>query len=834
MNNKLAIGVGAVIVGVIAAGLIIWLVGRGGGDSPPGQGETSDPNATPVVGDSPPGQGETPDPNATPVVGDSPPGQGETPDPNATPVVGDSPPGQGETSDPNATPVVGATQTTSKTPRTPSGDSESEELAYAKGVPEPGDLLWRLRVGRQGYAGSPVVLDGVIYEASYEDGIGQYHAIEAISGKPLWRFQVEGRPLRPSVSEGFAFFSTDAGHLYGLDAGTGELLWRNSVSGEMGAPVSSGNVVYVKAVVNFDDFIHAFERSGGDLLWKANVNDLSALYPVDGAVVYIRSGQCVEARDATSGKLMWEFCPPEGSVSLDGVWGDEVYGSFARRDRFFVLDAATGDVLHQVNRPPGAMVYEVFDGVAYGRAWSRLTAMEVSTRAILWTVEPMGRENMNFFPTPIVRNGTIYFTGGSSLHAIDSATGQLLWKISYGGSEDPRPVVSDNAVYIDVDDQLLALDPSKGHLLWKSNPSDFVDSIAVSDDVVYMRTRNYLYAYADSRNAPNIAALSDNPVGELLWRQADEGHIGSPVLSNDSVVARSENGILSSFDQQTGDLQWTSRIGGPFQPPVVSGDRVYTGSGENRVYALNASNGEPVWSYEADGRYAFVTSPAVDDGVLYFGARTFDSYRFYLLAVNELSTGPQKWSYDFTWGMDFVPTVADGVVYVVSDGTLYALDTSTAELLWQGGSRTPPAILDDIVYASSGQDREYLVAFQARTGDELWSYRAGARVSAPVANGDTVFFGSEDNNVHALAAKTGELLWKFDAGDWVMSRPAVSEGVVYFGSFNAQLFALDAISGELLWTYKLKDSVRTSPAASDGVVYIGTGNYLYALRGPGE
>ena len=703
--------------------------------------------------------------------------------------------------------------------------------------PEPGDLLWRLRVGWQGYAGSSVVLDEIIYEASYEDDIGQYHAIDAITGKPLWQFQVEGGPLRPSVSEGFALFSTDAGHLYGLDADTGELLWRNSVSGEIrGTPVVSGDVVYVKAVDKqadgWDYFIYVFERSDGDLRWKANVDhSRPGLFPTDGAVVFLRSRECVEARDAVTGELLWQYCPSGGSVGLDGVWGGEVYGTF--ENSVFILDAVTGDVRHQVDSPPGLYVYHVAGGVAYGQRGRRLGAMEVSTRAILWNQD---------FPEvlwPTVHGGIIYFSGGGSINAIDSGTGELLWKFTYGGSEeDPRPVISDNVVYIEVDDQLLALDPSTGQLLWKSNPSvDFVDSIAVSDDVVYMRTRNYLYAYADSRKPPNIAPLSDNPVGELLWRQADEGHIGSPVLSNDAVVARSENGVLSSFDQQTGDLQWTSRIGGP-HPPVVSGDRVYTGSGEGRVYALNASNGEPVWSYEADGRYAFVTSPAVGDGVLYFGARTFDSYRFDLLAVNELSTGPQKWSYEIDWGLDFLPQADGGVVYFVESERLKALDASTAELLWETGTHytkqvhNPPAISGNIVYATSGGDGIYrLDAYQARSGEKLWNYVAGGEVFTPVADEDVVYFGAADDHFYAVD-DTGEILWKFDAGDWVVSRPAVSEGVVYFGSSNALLFALDATSGEVLWTYKLKDSVRTSPAASDGVVYIGTRNYLYALRGP--
>ena len=50
-----------------------------------------------------------------------------------------------------------------------------------------------------------------------------------------------------------------------------------------------------------------------------------------------------------------------------------------------------------------------------------------------------------------------------------------------------------------------------------------------------------------------------------------------------------------------------------------------------------------------------------------------------------------------------------------------------------------------------------------------------------VANG-VVYFGSKDNNLYALNAGTGLLLWKYTTGGEVFSSPAVANGVVYFGS----------------------------------------------------
>ena len=45
-----------------------------------------------------------------------------------------------------------------------------------------------------------------------------------------------------------------------------------------------------------------------------------------------------------------------------------------------------------------------------------------------------------------------------------------------------------------------------------------------------------------------------------------------------------------------------------------------------------------------------------------------------------------------------------------------------------------------------------------------------------------MYVGSEDNNLYALNASTGALLWKYTTGEQVYSSPAVANGVVYVGS----------------------------------------------------
>jgi outer membrane protein assembly factor BamB len=107
------------------------------------------------------------------------------------------------------------------------------------------------------------------------------------------------------------------------------------------------------------------------------------------------------------------------------------------------------------------------------------------------------------------------------------------------------------------------------------------------------------------------------------------------------------------------------------------------------LYALNASTGARLWSYDTGIQNAGLSSPAVANGVVYFGSG------FNVYALNG-STGAKLWSYATGGSVDSSPAVANGVVYVGSgDGNLYALNASTGAKLWSipaGVFVTSPAV----------------------------------------------------------------------------------------------------------------------------------------------
>src|SRR5262249_49018859 len=59
---------------------------------------------------------------------------------------------------------------------------------------------------------------------------------------------------------------------------------------------------------------------------------------------------------------------------------------------------------------------------------------------------------------------------------------------------------------------------------------------------------------------------------------------------------------------------------------------------------------------------------------------------------------------------------------------------------------------------------------------------------------------------HALDAKTGRLLWVFDAKALIFGSAALAGDLAYVGSFNGRLFAIDTKSGQLAWEFQTESS----------------------------
>jgi hypothetical protein len=210
------------------------------------------------------------------------------------------------------------------------------------------------------------------------------------------------------------------------------------------------------------------------------------------------------------------------------------------------------------------------------------------------------------------------------------------------------------------------------------------------------------------------------------------------------------------------------------------------------------------------------------------------------------------WSFNTLPGSDDYPSiisgspaVVGGVVYVGSDdGVAFALNAVTGSCIWSSKLGTftcgSPAVVYRVLYTGSDHNGE-IIALNASTGEQIWSYATISRAEAPpVVVKGAVYAISSNGNLYALNATTGECNWTCRTSDGnAGASPAVYRGIVYAGANNSgtpsdnRFYALNASTGAQIWNYSTGSYIRASAAVANGVIYVGAGNgNIYAIGTP--
>ena len=129
----------------------------------------------------------------------------------------------------------------------------------------------------------------------------------------------------------------------------------------------------------------------------------------------------------------------------------------------------------------------------------------------------------------------------------------------------------------------------------------------------------------------------------------------------------------------------------------------------------------------------------------------------------------------------------------------------------------------------------------------VWSLSTGLRPgheSPPLVNGRFMFLTTPRNNVLALDAGTGELLWRYvrrlpdglTHGHPTNRGAALYEDRVYLATVDAHVVALDAATGEVVWERPVEDYrtgyyMTMAPLVVNGKVMVGVSGGERGIRG---
>ena len=287
----------------------------------------------------------------------------------------------------------------------------------------------------------------------------------------------------------------------------------------------------------------------------------------------------------------------------------------------------------------------------------------------------------------------------------------------------------------------------------------------------------------------------DNPTfGErLMYVSGVDGYLYAMDMGRPGLSQEASRGTQIGSDIL--DLGWRVAVGGEPEPePLIGGPVlvpdpdlpiVLVGSEDGNFYAFDAEvGGDPLWTFATGAK--IWSTPVVKDGIVYFGSH--DSYVYALGVID----GKEKWRFKTGGTVAGRPLLFRDLVVVGSfDRILYGID------------------------ANSGTERWTL------KGDN-WFW-AGA-----VADERSIFAPNMDGNIYALNAE-GDLLWKYDLGSAIVSRPAMVAGALAVaGKAGRVVNLLDtrpdtAASNRVIDLEYISDSEIKSPMfVSGNTLYVGT------------
>ena len=237
------------------------------------------------------------------------------------------------------------------------------------------------------------------------------------------------------------------------------------------------------------------------------------------------------------------------------------------------------------------------------------------------------------------------------------------------------------------------------------------------------------------------------------------------------------------------------------------------------------------------------------DGIEWWPTYGYDDARTHVsVSYGHRPPFRQAWRFRAAHYLEFPPAVAYGRLYVPNQrGRFFAVNTATGKIIWQKRFRrciaASPVVQDGVVYQAlmhrlpcpkwARSSPGYVVAMDARTGRELWSFRAGVVESSPVLVDGRLYFGSWDHHLYCVRARDGKLLWRFRADDELNSAPAYAGGTIYIGSDAGRIWAIDAKTGARRWnnrSYSGREYFYATPTVAYGRVFVGnTDGTVYAF-----
>ena len=467
-----------------------------------------------------------------------------------------------------------------------------------------------------------------------------------------------------------------------------------------------------------------------------------------------------------------------------------------------------------------------------------------SRLAVKWIATTAG----DVSATPAVVRGAVYFGDfGGMLWKLDADTGQVIWShpvSDYTGipgdiARTSPSLAGDTLVVGDLRfPYMLGIDARTGKLRWRTQVHPDPKGIMTGSPVL---VGNAIYTGVSASGAGGPGATFRGAIvavhaqtGQLLWRSyslpdnggVPGGYAGATMFSPPAVSLRAGL-VYGTFGQpytEPASVTACHAAHGGFTESCEQ-----QGSYLKSVVAFDLRTGEPQWSYRVQGHGPWLQACGSQPPSVTWCAAESDS---------------EKWDLGGS-GVNVMRVRMDGhwldVVGVGGKSGVYTLlDARSGAFIWntligpggdQGGMNWGTAFDGQRIYASI-TNHHHIPYKLTQNGVIGTTTTTGGSWAALDPITGMIQWQTADPQVETLPG-LGVV------GVWDLAPVTVANGVVYASSMaklptQEQMFALDAATGEILWRFGAGSSVNAAPAVVDGTVYWGSGYARSGAEGSGN
>ena len=359
-----------------------------------------------------------------------------------------------------------------------------------------------------------------------------------------------------------------------------------------------------------------------------------------------------------------------------------------------------------------------------------------------WKIE-LGRDDF-LWAAPAVADGAVYMLDEDYLYAIDTQSGVLLWQFMHDvelfGST--TPLVNNGTIYFtipintDFNSQesgaiVYAVDTITHEQKWRRSVAeeDVTDPVLLGDTLFFAGRGLSL---PEKPHGGHVYAVHAS-TGVLKWSFSTIENVESLFADKNSVYFGDGGAYAYSLDALSGHEKWKTLLANVESSVLaVANDAVYALSSDtkaqykpNRLYALNSATGKQQWVYEkGDSRLGkllvvnediyLTTQPILVNCLTDPNCLNSETHKG-SVAIIDTATGKEKALFKLAGAVGGIPIVRDSSLYL------------------QVGVLTPRGhMLDD----------EYIMAIDSTSGQEIWRYLTDDIVAngQPVLNGDSLYF----------------------------------------------------------------------------------------------